>query len=62
MAAIGRTANTKHLNLEKLGVKLNKSNNKILGGKDGELEKTDVNNIYAIGDVLEGVPELTPVA
>jgi thioredoxin reductase (NADPH) len=43
-------------------VKLNKSNNKILGGKDGELEKTDVNNIYAIGDVLEGVPELTPVA
>lgn len=41
MAAIGRTANTKYLNLEKLGIKINKSNNKIIGGVDGELEKTE---------------------
>ena len=25
-------------------------------------EKTNVSNIYAIGDILEGKPELTPVA
>ena len=35
-------------------------------GKDGKLhcesERTNVPNIYAIGDVLSGRPELTPVA
>lgn len=27
-----------------------------------EKEQTNVSNIYAIGDILEGKPELTPVA
>ena len=27
-----------------------------------EKEQTNVDNIYAIGDILEGKPELTPVA
>lgn len=43
-------------------MKINKSNNKIIGGNDNEIEKTSVKNVYAIGDVLEGIPELTPVA
>ena len=59
--AVGRTANTKSLNLDRIGVKVNPKNRKILGGF-GEVEKTSVPNIYALGDVLNGVPELTPVA
>lgn len=35
--------------------------NKVQGRKD-EPERTNVDHIYAIGDVLEGVPELMPVA
>lgn len=62
MAAIGRTANTKYLNLEKIGVETNKENLKVLGKHGGEFEKTSIDNIYALGDVLEGVPELTTVA
>lgn len=31
-------------------------------GRDAERERTSVDHIYAIGDVLEGVPELMPVA
>jgi thioredoxin reductase (NADPH) len=69
--AIGRTANTKDLNLGKVGVKVNPHNYKVISfpffdfqviGGFGEAEKTSVDNIYAIGDVLDKVPELTPVA
>jgi pyruvate/2-oxoglutarate dehydrogenase complex dihydrolipoamide dehydrogenase (E3) component len=31
-------------------------------GSEGEKEKTNIDHIYAIGDILEGVPELQPVA
>lgn len=34
-------------------------NGKIVTKKNFE---TDADNVYAIGDVVEGVPELTPVA
>jgi thioredoxin reductase (NADPH) len=57
LVAIGRTANTKSLNLDSLGVKLNKKNGKIIGGFDSEIEKTHVQNIFALGDCLDGVPE-----
>ncbi len=35
---------------------------KVIGGFEYEAEKTSIENIYALGDVLDGVPELTPVA
>ncbi|XP_074644054.1 thioredoxin reductase 2, mitochondrial-like [Tubulanus polymorphus] len=62
LMAIGRTADTKGLNLENVGVRLNKSTGKIIGKNDGDNERSSVRNIYAIGDVLENGLELTPVA
>ena len=56
--AIGRYALTKDLNLDKLGIKT-ESNGKI---KVNDSEQTNVDNIYAIGDVIYGKLELTPVA
>lgn len=57
--AIGRNACTSNIGLDKLGVKLNPKNGKILHD-DGE--RTNVPHVYAIGDVLDDKPELTPVA
>ena len=57
--AIGRDACTQNIGLDKVGVKMNPSNGKII---HDEKEQTSVPNIYAIGDVLDGKPELTPVA
>jgi len=55
--AVGRKADTAGLNLAAAGVE---------AGRDGKLpahgEQTNVPHIYAIGDVLAGKPELTPVA
>ncbi|XP_054718869.1 thioredoxin reductase 2, mitochondrial-like [Uloborus diversus] len=56
--AIGREAYTKNLGLEKIGVEFHPDSRKIVG----QNEQTSVPNIYAIGDVLLGKPELTPVA
>ncbi len=56
--AIGRYALTKELNLESVGVKV-EANGKI---KATDLEETNVPHIYAIGDVIYGKLELTPVA
>lgn len=56
--AIGRYAVTEGLNLEKAGVVCEK-NGKF---KVNEQEQTNVANIYAIGDVIYGQLELTPVA
>jgi len=60
LGAIGRTADTDKLipsDIE-LGVKLNPKNKKIVGKN----EQTTIPNIYAVGDVLDNTPELTPVA
>lgn len=56
--AIGRSADTKGLNLEALGIKT-APNGKILAGED---DRTAVPNIYAIGDCVNGRLELTPTA
>jgi len=56
--AIGRYAVTKGIDLEKAGV-IAESNGKIKAADD---EQTNVENIYAIGDVIYGKLELTPVA
>ncbi|CAD8144411.1 unnamed protein product [Paramecium octaurelia] len=58
LVATGRVSDTQKLNLEKVGVNLNK-NGKILCSAD---DKTSVPNIFAIGDCVEGRPELTPTA
>jgi pyruvate/2-oxoglutarate dehydrogenase complex dihydrolipoamide dehydrogenase (E3) component len=55
---IGRHADTIELGLEAAGVIINPSNGKIIGRN----EQSNVPHIYAVGDVLEGTPELTPVA
>nr|XP_020759144.1 thioredoxin reductase 2, mitochondrial [Odocoileus virginianus texanus] len=57
--AIGRVPETSSLNLEKAGVHTNPVTGKIL--VDAQ-EATSVPHIYAIGDVAEGRPELTPTA
>ncbi|XP_062944334.1 thioredoxin reductase 2, mitochondrial isoform X2 [Cynocephalus volans] len=57
--AIGRVPQTRSLNLEKAGVDTNPDSQKIL--VDAR-EATSVPHIYAIGDVAEGRPELTPTA
>ena len=57
--AIGRDACTANIGLDKIGVALNPKNGKIL--HDAK-EQTNVANVFAIGDVLDGKPELTPVA
>lgn len=56
--AIGRSADTSKLGCDAVGVKTNPKNGKVIC----EFEQTSVPNIYAIGDVMEGCPELTPVA
>nr|KAF6373521.1 EP300 interacting inhibitor of differentiation 3 [Pipistrellus kuhlii] len=59
LLAIGRDACTRNIGLETVGVKINEKNGKIPVTDE---EQTNVPYIYAIGDVLEGKPELTPVA
>ena len=43
------------------GVNYNLKSNKIIG-RSNEKERTNIDNIYAVGDIVEGVPELMPVA
>ncbi|XP_013788867.1 thioredoxin reductase 2, mitochondrial-like [Limulus polyphemus] len=56
--AVGRQAQTSRLNLDKVGVKTHPDSHKVLATN----EQSSVSHIYAIGDVLQGKPELTPVA
>eukprot|EP00441_Pelagodinium_beii_P046912 CAMPEP_0197622188 /NCGR_PEP_ID=MMETSP1338-20131121/2567_1 /TAXON_ID=43686 ORGANISM="Pelagodinium beii, Strain RCC1491" /NCGR_SAMPLE_ID=MMETSP1338 /ASSEMBLY_ACC=CAM_ASM_000754 /LENGTH=482 /DNA_ID=CAMNT_0043191861 /DNA_START=37 /DNA_END=1485 /DNA_ORIENTATION=- len=58
LMAIGRTGCAGLLNLEAAGVPYNKSGKVECNDED----QTCVPHIYAIGDVIEGKPELTPVA
>ncbi|XP_052213921.1 thioredoxin reductase 1, cytoplasmic-like isoform X3 [Dreissena polymorpha] len=56
--AIGRDPCTGRIGLDKVGVKTNKTG--FIPVND--CEQTNVPNIYAVGDILEDKPELTPVA
>lgn len=64
LLAVGREVCTSDLNLDKIGVKINPKNKKILTN----FEQTSVDNVFAIGDVVDEssangrVLELTPVA
>jgi len=57
--AIGRDACTSSIGIENSGVLLNPKNGKVI---TDEKEQTNVPHIYAIGDILDGKLELTPVA
>ncbi|XP_065583835.1 thioredoxin reductase 1, cytoplasmic-like [Artemia franciscana] len=57
--AIGRDACTDEIAADKAGIVLNPLNGKVIVD---EAERTNVENIFAIGDVLDGKLELTPVA
>ncbi|XP_029358359.1 thioredoxin reductase 3 isoform X2 [Echeneis naucrates] len=59
LIAVGRDACTGKIGLDKIGVKVNSKNGKIPVNDE---EQTNVPHIYAIGDILEGKWELTPVA
>jgi thioredoxin/glutathione reductase (selenoprotein) len=58
LGAVGRTADTGMLGLETVNVATNPKNRKIIA----KYEQSSCPNIYAVGDVMEGCPELTPVA
>jgi pyruvate/2-oxoglutarate dehydrogenase complex dihydrolipoamide dehydrogenase (E3) component len=66
LLAIGRTAITDGTNCEAIGVQLDPESRKIVCPADkptpGLTESTSVPNIFAIGDVVKGGLELTPVA
>jgi len=59
LSAKGRIADTANLGLENVGVQTNPDNQKIIGKYE---QSVSCPNIYAVGDVLDGSPELTPVA
>lgn len=58
LGAIGRSGDTGKLGLDKVNIVPNSKNSKIVA----KYEQTSTPNIYAIGDVMDGCPELTPVA
>lgn len=47
------------MNLEKVGVETEKG--KVKGNKE-EYEKTNISNIFSVGDVNSLMPELQPIA
>ncbi|OCT83347.1 hypothetical protein XELAEV_18025886mg [Xenopus laevis] len=59
LIAVGRDACTRNIGLETIGVKVNVKNGKIPVSDE---EQTSVPYVYAIGDILDGKLELTPVA
>ncbi|CAH1782613.1 unnamed protein product [Owenia fusiformis] len=56
--AVGRDACTENIGLDNIGVRYNTKNGKLFATN----EQTNISNVYAIGDVLDEKPELTPVA
>lgn len=59
LMAVGRNGCANLLNLEAAGVLYKKTNGKIYASND---DKTNVENIFALGDVVDGRMELTPPA
>ncbi|XP_072106512.1 thioredoxin reductase 1, cytoplasmic-like, partial [Mobula birostris] len=59
LLAVGRDACTKNIGLDKVGVKVNEKSGRI---PVNDVEQTNVPYIYAIGDILDGKLQLTPVA
>uniref|UniRef100_A0A8C5WDD6 thioredoxin-disulfide reductase (NADPH) n=1 Tax=Leptobrachium leishanense TaxID=445787 RepID=A0A8C5WDD6_9ANUR len=59
LIGVGRDACTRNIGLEKIGVRINERNGKV---PVNDQEETNVPHVYAIGDILDGKLELTPVA
>ena len=59
LVAIGREPLSRALSLDRVGIQLHPTTGKILVD---DKEQTNVPNVYAVGDVVSGKPELTPVA
>lgn len=59
LVAAGRVADTASLGLDAVGVEVNPRNGKIVCSKANQ---TSVPHIYAVGDVVDGNLELTPLA
>jgi len=59
LMAVGRTGCAGQLNVKAAGLEYLEKNGKI---KVNEADQTSVPHIYAVGDVCDGKPELTPVA
>ncbi|KAJ3602818.1 hypothetical protein NHX12_030566 [Muraenolepis orangiensis] len=59
LIAVGRDACTDKIGLDVAGVQVNPKNGKVPVSDE---EQTNVPHVYAIGDILEGKWELTPVA
>jgi thioredoxin reductase (NADPH) len=59
LMAVGRDPCTAGLHLDKAGVRLNPKTGYVICGDD---ESTSAPSVYAVGDIIEGRPELTPVA
>jgi len=57
--AVGRRAVTEGLGVDVIGLNLNPRNKKCIVN---ELEETNIPHIFAIGDIIDGKPELQPVA
>lgn len=57
--AIGRDACTGEIGLDNIGVKLNPSNGKVI---TNQREQSSVPYVHAVGDIVDGKLELTPVA
>lgn len=60
--AIGRDPNPNAWGANNAKIELDRLTNKILGRNGSELERTSVDHIYGVGDIVQGVPELMPVA
>merc|ERR1719471_1305146 len=59
LMAVGRTGCAGWLNVGAAGLAFNEKNGKLTVN---EAEQTSVEHIFAVGDVIDGKPELTPVA
>mmetsp|Transcript_3529 Transcript_3529/g.10279 ORF Transcript_3529/g.10279 Transcript_3529/m.10279 type:complete len:485 (-) Transcript_3529:180-1634(-) len=59
LMAVGRTGCAGWLNVKAAGLEYLEKNGKL---KVNEADQTSVSHIYAVGDVIDGKPELTPVA
>ncbi|XP_027624586.1 thioredoxin reductase 3 [Tupaia chinensis] len=59
LLAVGRDSCTKNMGLEKIGVEVSQTSGRVPVSDE---EQTNVPYVYAIGDVAEGRPQLTPVA
>lgn len=59
LVATGRKPCTEGIEIENSGIALNPKNGFVI---TDDYDKTNMDNIFAIGDVADGKPELTPVA